>query len=182
MLEVEAQRALAPGEEEPLQLMDLGSGGGFPGLVLKLALPRVKVTLVEGTLKKARFLAQACQQLDLRGIQVLWGRAEVLAKRDSPQFRRDLRHAFHWVTAKGLGPVRQSLDLAAPFLRPRGVHWTFKGQAYDEELARCRRRMAQLRFRVYQVEAIPGDQASFVVGLQRQAAPVSRETPDATGA
>jgi len=167
-------------EEGPRQLLDIGSGGGFPGLVIKLALPEVKTTLLEGTLKKARFLAQVCQQLDLSGIQVLWGRAEVLSNRESPLFRRDLRHAFHLVTAKGLGPLRSSLDLASPFLRPDGIHWTFKGQAYEEELARCRRRMAQLRFRVHRVEPILGDEASVVLGLRRQPEDVSRETSGPT--
>jgi len=168
-------------EDEPAtgsepQLLDIGSGGGFPGLVLKIALPHVRVSMIEGTLKKARFLAQACQQLDLAGVQVLWGRAEVLSDRRSPQFRRDLRHAFRWATAKGLGSVRESLDLAAPFLEPGGVHWTFKGKSYEEELGRCRRRMSQLQVQVHRIEPIPGDESSVILGLRRRAENVSRET------
>lgn len=167
-----------PPEAGPSRLLDVGSGGGFPGLVLKLAMPETKVTLVEGTLKKARFLAEACQLLDLKGIQVLWSRAEVLSQRHSPEFRRDLRHAFRWVTAKGLGTVQESLDLAAPFLLPGGVHWTFKGATYEEELTRCRRRMAQLQFRLYRVVPIPGERGSVLLGLQNQSprSDVSRET------
>jgi 16S rRNA (guanine527-N7)-methyltransferase len=174
---LEAERK---GKVEAAHLLDIGSGGGFPGVVLKLALPAVQVTLVEGTLKKARFLAQVCKQLDLTGVQVLWARAETLSNRESPHFRRDLRHACDWVTAKGLGTVRASMDLAAPFLRPGGVHWTFKGPSYRDELGRCRRRMAQLRLQVHRVEPIPGDQASFLLGLRRlpSGGAVSRETAE----
>jgi len=159
------------------RLLDLGSGGGFPGLILKLALPDVQTTLVEATQKKTRFLAGVCEKLDLRGISVIWARAEALADRKSSGYRPDFRHTFDWVTAKALGPLRASLDLAAPFLKDGGVHWTFKGAGYAEEIASCRRRLVQLGCHVLGAEPIPGDERSFIVAVQRRTSPsVSRET------
>ena len=164
---------------EPARLLDLGSGGGFPGLILKLAIPGAETTLVEGTQKKARFLADACRKLDLRGITVIWARAEALVASSSPYYKPALRRHFDWVTAKALGSLRESLDLAAPFLRPGGEHWTFKGPGYEAEVAGCRRRLAQLHCRMLRVERVPGDKESYVLAVQRQPdAPgnVSRET------
>ncbi len=173
-----AQRLRREPNVEP-QLLDLGSGAGFPGLVLKLALPDMEVVLVEATQKKARFLAQVCQQLDLNGMTVIWARAEALMDRRSKVYRPDLRHRFDWVTAKALGPLRDTLDLAAPFLAEGGIHWSFKGSVYQEELAACRRRMLQLGCIALQVEAIPEDTASYLVPIQRRGADVSRETSPA---
>lgn len=165
--------------EAPVRLLDIGSGGGFPGLVVKLALPETEVTLVEATQKKARFLADACRQLELHGTTVLWARAEALSDRKSSSYRQDLRHHFDWVTAKAVGSLRESLDLSAPFLAPGGVHWTFKGPAVESEIAVCKRRLEQLHCAVAGVERIPGDQGSFVVAIRRGVSPegnVSRET------
>ena len=154
-------------QQGAFRLLDIGSGGGFPGLVLKLALPQVETVLVEGTQKKARFLADVCGRLDLRGIKVIWARAEALSDRSSPYYRPEMRHEFDWVTAKGLGALRDSIDLAAPFLRPGGELWTFKGSGYEAELASGKRRLAQLGCRVQRVERIPGEPTSFILAVQR---------------
>ncbi len=173
----------ASGREAPVRLLDIGSGGGFPGLVVKLALPEIEVTLVEATQKKARFLADACRELDLRGTTVLWARAEALSDRKSSSYRQDLHRHFDWVTAKAVGSLRESMDLAAPFLSPGGLHWTFKGPGVESEIAACKRRFEQLHCAVAGVERIPGDQGSFVVAIRRgavQDANVSRETSTAS--
>ncbi len=163
----------------PIRLLDIGSGGGFPGLIVKLALPGIEATLVEATQKKARFLADVCRQLDLRGTTILWARAEALSDRRSSSYRQDLRRRFDWVTAKAVGSLRESLDLAAPFLSPGGMHWSFKGPGVDREIAMCRQRFDQLQCSVASVEKIPGDQGSFVVAIRRgdvEDTDVSRET------
>ena len=149
------------------RLLDLGSGGGFPGLVLKLLLPQAETTLVEATRKKALFLADTCRALDLSGITVIWSRAEALSDRGQPSFRPDLRHRFDWVTAKALGTLRDSARLAAPFLAEGGQHWTFKGKGCDEELRDCRSLLRWLRLELLRVEPIPGDQASSLVAIRR---------------
>jgi 16S rRNA (guanine527-N7)-methyltransferase len=156
--------------QEPVssaRLLDIGSGGGFPGLVLKLALPHVEATLVEGTQKKARFLAQVCEELDLHGITILWARAESLADRKAAAYRPDLRHAIDWVTAKAVGTLRETLDLAAPFLAPGGILWTFKGAGLSKEVCDCRQRLAQLGCEVMQTQSIALDSASYLVAIKR---------------
>jgi 16S rRNA (guanine527-N7)-methyltransferase len=150
-----------------VRMLDLGTGGGFPGLVVKLLLPEVDTTLVEGTRKKATFLARVCQTLDLSGIRVIWGRAEVLSDRRNAAYRKDLRHGFEWVTAKALGSIAESLELALPFLAEGGLHWTFKGAGYERELLDCRKLLRRSGLEVYHVDPIPGDESSYLVSIQK---------------
>jgi len=154
------------GVEEP-RLLDLGSGGGFPGMVLKTLFPHLQTTLIEATQKKARFLADVCRALDLTGITVIAARAEQLSNRASRLFRPEFRHEFDWVTAKALGPVSESVRLAAPFLRVDGVHWTFKGSGVEGETRAAARVLKQLRFQLLRVDAIPGFSGSYVASFKR---------------
>lgn len=151
------------------RLLDLGSGGGFPGLVLKVLLPDLDTTLVEATQKKARFLAETCRLLDLRGITVIAARAEALSQRSSAYFRPEFRHYFDWVTAKALGSVAESTRLAAPFLRVDGVHWTFKGAGVKQEILAANRVLKQLRFKPFQLDRVPGERESYVASFRRLA-------------
>src|SRR3989440_7190869 len=73
-------------------LVDVGSGGGLPGLPLKLARPALEVTLIEADRKKAAFLTHACAVLGLDGVQVVAMRAEEAARRP------DLRDSFDVAT------------------------------------------------------------------------------------
>src|SRR3989442_4529792 len=65
---------------EALRLVDVGSGGGLPGLPLKIARPSLAVTLIEADHAKAAFLVQACARLHLEGVEVLARRAEEVGR------------------------------------------------------------------------------------------------------
>ena len=97
------------------RLIDVGSGAGFPGLVLKLVLPELDVVLLEATRKKASFLTWMAGQLGLGGVQVRAERAEE-AGRDP-----ELRESFDVATARALGPLPVVLELALPFCRTGGT-------------------------------------------------------------
>ena len=155
--------------ERPPRLLDVGSGAGFPGLVLKIAMPDLDVHLVEGTRKKARFLADVAAELDLRGLQVVWARAEDLVRVKKESGGPELRQRIDWVTGKGLGSLRDSAALAEPFLVAGGVHWTFKGQACAAEVEAASGFFRQRGFAVHRQERIPGSTESYVVGVERLA-------------
>src|SRR5947209_11675618 len=74
---VEDSRVLLPFlPSGPLRLIDIGSGGGLPGLPLKLARPQLSLTLLEANRRKAAFLVQAVAKLGLDGVEVVAARAE----------------------------------------------------------------------------------------------------------
>jgi 16S rRNA (guanine527-N7)-methyltransferase len=99
----------------PLRCADVGSGGGFPGVPLQIALPRLRFTLIESTVKKARFLEDLVAELDLVGIEVLAERAETLGQQPGQ------RESYDVAVARALAPLPTLLELTLPFLRPGGL-------------------------------------------------------------
>lgn len=111
------------------RLLDLGSGGGFPGMVIALLRPDLDVHLLEATGKKADFLERTGAALRIP-VTVHHGRAEDLA-------RGSLAGAFDVVTARAVAPLERLVVLAAPFLRPGGTLHALKGERWREELDRA---------------------------------------------
>jgi 16S rRNA (guanine527-N7)-methyltransferase len=99
----------------PLRCIDVGSGGGFPGVPLKLALPRLRVTLLEATGKKAEFLDHLIAALALSGVDAVAERAETLGH--APEHRE----SYDAVFARALAPLPALLELTLPFLRVGGL-------------------------------------------------------------
>ncbi len=99
--------APAPG----LRLLDMGSGAGFPGLVLKIARPEINLTLVESVKKKAAFLRHAARMLRLETTAVQDRRTEELS---------DYHGTCDVVTARAFADMTQAIQLGAPFLKPAG--------------------------------------------------------------
>lgn len=108
------------------RLLDIGSGGGLPGIVVAIVRPELEVHLLEATGKKAAFLASTAEELGIR-VQVHHGRAEELA---SPP----LSDSFDLVTARAVAPLERLVPWAAPFLRRGGQLLAIKGDRWRTEL------------------------------------------------
>lgn len=130
------------------RLVDVGSGGGLPGIPLAIARPDLKVTLVEATQKKAAFLAGVAAALGLGNVTVRAERAEQLGA-------GDLHGAFEVVTARAVGRLAMLVPLTAPFARPGGMILLVKGQRADEELAEAARVLGKLRITHSKTVATP---------------------------
>ncbi|HWA76397.1 MAG TPA: 16S rRNA (guanine(527)-N(7))-methyltransferase RsmG [Polyangiaceae bacterium] len=111
------------------RLIDVGSGGGVPGLVLAIACPDIAVTLLEATAKKARFLEQTGKALGLENLTVVCDRAESAGSVGSPQ-----RERFDVVTARAVAPLRVLLELTSPLAKVGGLIVAVKGEKASEEL------------------------------------------------
>lgn len=99
-----------------LSVADLGAGAGIPGLPLRLADPRIALTLVEARRKRVSFLKAACRELGLEDVIVREGRAEDLLDRVPT-----LVEAFDVVVARAVGPAIALLDVARKYLKPKGL-------------------------------------------------------------
>ncbi len=108
-------------------LVDIGSGAGFPGIPLKLAMPGIELALVEATAKKVEFLRWLVGELSLTGVAVHGGRTEDLAHDPA------LRERFDAATARALGAFPTVLELTLPFLRVGGVLLAQRGNAGPAE-------------------------------------------------
>ena len=112
------------------RLLDVGSGAGFPGVPLKIAFPRLRVTLIESRGKKTAFLRRLAEALDLE-LDVRTGRAESLAHRP------DLRGRFDLVTSRAVGSLSVLAELCLPFCRTGGMAIAQKRGDVYEELGRA---------------------------------------------
>lgn len=107
---------------------DIGSGGGFPALVLAILKPELEFTLIEATAKKARFLADTAAALGLNRVEVVNERIEAYAKARG-------REKFDCVTARALASLNTLLEYAAPLLKIGGRLIAYKGKNAGQECA-----------------------------------------------
>jgi 16S rRNA (guanine527-N7)-methyltransferase len=114
------------------RLLDLGSGGGYPGIPLALALPAQRALLVDSIAKKAAFLGIAATATGLAGrVEIAAVRAEELAL--------DRRHRERWpaVTVRAVAPLPELVELAFPLLAPGGLLLAWKRADLGDERARA---------------------------------------------
>ncbi len=111
-------------------LADLGSGGGFPGIVIAIARPDLEVHLIESIRKKAEFLFDVGEELGL-DITVHNARAEELGA-------GPLRAEFPVVTARAVARLDKLVEWSLPLLTPGGELWAIKGEQWPEEVREAR--------------------------------------------
>jgi 16S rRNA (guanine527-N7)-methyltransferase len=102
-------------------LMDVGSGGGSPAIPFKLAVPRLKLTMVEAKARKSAFLREAVRHLGLEGVQVETARFEELLARP------ELHEAHHIVSIRAVRTEARVLTSLQAFLSPGGIIMLFRG-------------------------------------------------------
>lgn len=105
-------------------LCDLGTGAGFPGMVLKIMFPSLKVTLIDATLKKCNFLEKVIKELKLEKINVINARVEEYAKIE--------REKYDIVTARAVAPLKHLLEYGVPLLKVNGTFVAMKGNVNEE--------------------------------------------------
>jgi 16S rRNA (guanine527-N7)-methyltransferase len=109
-----------PEVREAASALDLGSGGGFPGVPLALALPDCNFTLIDSVGRKVEFVNQAISALELKNAHAVKSRSEDWARTEG--FER-----YDLVTARAVAPLSVLAELASPLLREGGHLVAWKG-------------------------------------------------------
>ena len=125
-----AAQALPAEMLQSASFIDVGSGGGFPGIPLNLAFPGMRGTLMDSTAKKTAFLTRACEALELQDILVRTDRAETLAHHDG------YREKFDIALARAVAEVATLAELTLPFVRVGGTVIMHKKADIAAELER----------------------------------------------
>lgn len=108
-------------------LLDVGSGAGFPGAVIKLFCPDIKLTLLDSNGKKTDFLNALCGRLGISA-EILLGRAEDFSRNG------EYREKYDLVTARAVAPLNVLCEYCLPFARVGGVFAPLKGPDCENEL------------------------------------------------
>jgi 16S rRNA (guanine527-N7)-methyltransferase len=106
---------------EPCRLLDLGSGAGLPGIVIRIARPDVATVLLESARMKALFLRHVQSELSLEGLAVVHGRAE------SKEVLQEHGERYDWISVRAVGGLQKIWDLSRPLLKPTGRMLAYKG-------------------------------------------------------
>jgi len=120
------------------RIADIGSGAGFPGLVLAVALAEAQVDLIESVGRKCEFIQRAIDSAGIRNAAVSNARSEDLAS-------GELRGSYDAVTARAVGRLSTLAELASPLLRENGVLVAWKGKrdpGEEQQLARAADQLA----------------------------------------
>ena len=113
---------------EPISLLDIGAGAGFPSLPMKILFPQLEVTIIDSLNKRIQFLHLLAEDLGLEGVHFYHGRAEDFAQ--DKQFRAQ----FDLVTARAVARMQVLSELTIPFLKVGGRLIALKASSAEDEL------------------------------------------------
>ena len=103
-------------DRRPLAIVDIGAGAGIPGIPMKLADPKLALTLIESKRKRVSFLRAACRELELDDVVVVEGRAEEVVHQEPT-----LAGAFDVAVSRAVSRIDRISPTALPYLRPGGA-------------------------------------------------------------
>ncbi|MCI5966876.1 MAG: 16S rRNA (guanine(527)-N(7))-methyltransferase RsmG [Tenericutes bacterium] len=109
---------------QDLTICDVGSGAGFPGIVLKICFPNLKITLLDSLQKRINYLNEIIKELDLKNIEAIHTRAEDYAKQN--------REKFDIVTARAVANLKILSELCIPMVKVNGLFIAMKANIEEE--------------------------------------------------
>lgn len=110
------------------KIIDVGTGAGFPGLVLKIAYPNLQVTLLDSLNKRIHFLDAVIERLGLKNVETIHGRAEDLAKPDM------LREKYDLCVSRAVANLSTLSEYCLPFVKQDGQFISYKSEKLSEEM------------------------------------------------
>lgn len=165
-------------ERSGMTLLDVGTGAGFPGLVLKIARPDLRVTVIDSTAKKITFCQEVIRSLKLKGARALHMRSEEFAHLRSERARYDV------VVARAVAALPTLAEYLLPFVAVGGVCIAMKGSAVEEEAAAAGNAIRMLGGALRRIEPVllPGLQDKRALVLIDKIGPTPSRFPRPAGA
>ena len=121
-----------------LNIIDIGTGAGFPGLALKIAFPDLKVTLLDSLNKRIYFLNEVINELGLDGVETIHGRAEDFARPGK------LRESFDLCVSRAVANLSTLSEYCLPYVKVGGFFVSYKSEKISEELETAKKAVSLL--------------------------------------
>ena len=128
------------------RILDLGTGAGFPGIPLKIAFPKIKITLVDSLNKRVMFLNDVVNQLGLEDVECVHARAEDLAK------KKEYREEYDICVSRAVANLSTLSEYYIPFVKVGGNFISYKSGDCDEEINSSKAAIKKLGARISKVE------------------------------
>ncbi len=116
-------------------ILDVGSGAGFPSIPLKIVYPQLKITIIDALKKRITFLDTLVNKLDLKGVNLIHGRAETF----------DAKETFDIVTGRAVAKLNVLSELCLPFVKENGYFLAYKGSDVKEEIDQAKNAITILK-------------------------------------
>lgn len=146
---------------QPLKVLDLGTGAGFPGIPLKIVFPELEITLMDSLNKRVLFLQDVISSLQLENIEAVHGRAEEAAK------NKKYRESFDLCVSRAVANISTLSEYCLPFVKIGGSFISYKSSTIEDELEDGKKGIAILGGKVKDVYkfTLPDSelQRSFVI-------------------
>ena len=151
-------------------VIDVGTGAGFPGAPLRILEPEMRLTLLDAQQKRVGFLTELCAARGFGDVQCIHARAEEPGA---------LRERFDFALARAVARLNLLSELCLPYVKVGGAFLALKGPAVAEELDEARRAVSLLGAEVEEVfdYAIPGEDARHNIVVIRKTAPTPKRYP-----
>lgn len=125
--------------KEVKTLCDVGTGAGFPGIVLKIAFPNIKITLIDSLQKRVNYLNEIIKELDLKDIVAIHTRGE------------DYKGHFEVVTSRAVANIEQLLNYTMHLIEKKGTFIAMKGNIEDELTDTIKRKISK-KYKIEKIE------------------------------
>ena len=159
------------------RFLDLGTGGGFPLLVLAICFPDHAFVGIDSTRKKIDAVGRMAKTMEIQNVELLSGRAEELARAAT------LRDRFDMVLVRALATLNVLIEYTAPFTRSGGRIIAWKSLQIDQELEDCRRARSELAVKLERSHPyeLPGEFGERQLLVLQKTAPTPKKYPRPVG-
>lgn len=131
------------------KMIDVGTGAGFPGIPLKIALPNIELTLLDSLKKRIGFLEEVCTELNLSEVEFVHGRAEDFGQ------DKDYREKYEYVVSRAVAALNTLVEYCLPFVKVGGYFICQKGPQLIEEIPEAKKAIQVLGGEI--IDQIPID-------------------------
>lgn len=155
-------------------LIDVGTGAGFPGMVLKILVPSLKVTLLDSLDKRLNWITEVCE--DLGGIESI---TPVHARAEEMSLEKGWRDGFDFAAARAVADLRILCELCLPYVKVGGYFLSMKSTGSDQELTEADHAIRLLGGRISEIQdyLIPGTDITHRLVVIQKMAPTLKGYP-----